>query len=52
MATNNTEQLRSDESRSAEIVGRIPVAHWGVPEDMLGLVVFLAFAASDYVDGG
>ena len=51
MATNNTEQLRSDEGRSAEILGRIPAARWGVPEDMMGPVVFLASSASDYVNG-
>ncbi len=45
MATNNTEQLRSDEGRSAEILGRIPAAHWGVPEDMMGPIVFLASSA-------
>lgn len=51
MATNNTEQLRSDEGRSAEILGRIPAARWGVPDDMMGPVVFLASSASDYVNG-
>nr|MBA2816922.1 2-dehydro-3-deoxy-D-gluconate 5-dehydrogenase [Candidatus Pantoea persica] len=51
MATNNTEQLRSDENLSAEILGRIPAARWGVPEDMMGPAVFLASAASDYVNG-
>ncbi|WP_313570463.1 2-dehydro-3-deoxy-D-gluconate 5-dehydrogenase KduD [Pantoea piersonii] len=51
MATNNTEQLRSDEGRSAEILGRIPAERWGLPEDMMGPVVFLASSASDYVNG-
>lgn len=51
MATNNTEQLRQDEHRSAEILDRIPAARWGVPDDMMGPVVFLASAASDYVNG-
>lgn len=51
MATNNTEQLRSDEGRSAEILGRIPAERWGMPEDMMGPVVFLASSASDYVNG-
>ena len=51
MATNNTEQLRNDESRSEEILGRIPAGRWGVPDDMMGPVVFLASSASDYVNG-
>ncbi|KOC87905.1 2-dehydro-3-deoxy-D-gluconate 5-dehydrogenase KduD [Winslowiella iniecta] len=51
MATNNTEQIRNDEGRSQEILGRIPAARWGKPEDMMGPVVFLASSASDYVNG-
>ena len=51
MATNNTEPLRNDESRSQEILGRIPAERWGTPEDMKGPVVFLASAAADYVNG-
>ena len=51
MATNNTEQLRNDEGRSTEILDRIPAGRWGTPEDMQGAVVFLASAASDYVNG-
>ncbi|RWR03487.1 2-deoxy-D-gluconate 3-dehydrogenase [[Pantoea] beijingensis] len=51
MATNNTEQLRNDEDRSQEILGRIPAGRWGKPEDMMGAVVFLASAASDYISG-
>lgn len=51
MATNNTEQLRSDESRNEEILGRIPAGRWGAPDDMMGPIVFLASSASDYVQG-
>ncbi|MCR1565308.1 SDR family oxidoreductase, partial [Mixta sp.] len=51
MATNNTEQLRNDEGRSQEILGRIPAGRWGKPDDMMGPVVFLASSASDYVNG-
>lgn len=51
MATNNTEQIRNDEGRNQEILGRIPAARWGKPEDMMGPVVFLASSASDYVNG-
>jgi 2-dehydro-3-deoxy-D-gluconate 5-dehydrogenase len=51
MATDNTAPLRADAQRSAEILSRIPAGRWGEPEDLQGLVVFLASAASDYVSG-
>jgi len=51
MATNNTAALRADESRNAEILGRIPAGRWGLPSDLAGPVVFLASKASDYVQG-
>lgn len=51
MATNNTEQLRADEDRSQEILERIPAGRWGLPEDVMGPVVFLASKASDYING-
>lgn len=50
-ATNNTAALQADEQRNAEILGRIPAGRWGHPNDMGGAVVFLASAASDYVQG-
>jgi len=51
IATNNTEALRNDPDRSKSILDRIPVGRWGMPEDFKGPVVFLASAASDYVNG-
>jgi len=51
MATDNTEALRNDPVRSKELLGRIPAGRWGTPEDMAGAVVFLASAASNYVNG-
>ncbi|WP_114195194.1 2-dehydro-3-deoxy-D-gluconate 5-dehydrogenase KduD [Edaphovirga cremea] len=51
MATNNTQQLRVDEERSKEILDRIPAGRWGLPDDLMGPVVFLASPASDYVNG-
>ena len=51
MATNNTAALRADESRSNEILGRIPANRWGTPEDLMGPIVFLASQASDYING-
>lgn len=51
MATNNTQALRQDEERSADILARIPAGRWGTPEDLQGAAVFLASSASDYVSG-
>jgi 2-deoxy-D-gluconate 3-dehydrogenase len=51
MATDNTAPLRADERRSAAILERIPAGRWGTPDDLQGAVVFLASAASDYVNG-
>jgi len=50
-ATDNTERLRADETRFAEISARIPAARWGDPQDLAGAVIFLASRASDYVNG-
>ncbi len=49
--TDNTEALRSDAERYAAIVSRIPAGRWGKPQDFEGAMVFLASAASDYVNG-
>ncbi|MBU2994755.1 SDR family oxidoreductase [Octadecabacter sp. 1_MG-2023] len=51
IATDNTQALQDDEGRSAGILGRIPQGRWGTPTDFAGPVVFLASAASDYVNG-
>ncbi|NLJ47075.1 MAG: 2-dehydro-3-deoxy-D-gluconate 5-dehydrogenase KduD [Treponema sp.] len=51
MATNNTAALRADEERSKAILDRIPAGRWGTPADVQGAAVFLASAASDYVNG-
>ncbi len=51
MATDNTNALREDPVRSKVILERIPMGRWGAPEDLQGVVVFLASAASDYVNG-
>ncbi|MFN6992743.1 MAG: 2-dehydro-3-deoxy-D-gluconate 5-dehydrogenase KduD [Aquincola tertiaricarbonis] len=51
MATDNTEALRADADRSSAILARIPAGRWGTPADLAGPVVFLASAASDYVNG-
>lgn len=51
MSTNNTQQLRDDDTRSQEILQRIPAGRWGYSQDMMGPVVFLASEASDYING-
>lgn len=51
MVTNNTAALRADEKRYHEILDRIPAGRWGTPEDLQGIVVFLASDASDYING-
>lgn len=51
METDNTAALRADQKRQSEILARIPAGRWGVPADLAGAVVFLASAASDYVNG-
>lgn len=50
-ATDNTEALRNDPVRNKQISDRIPAGKWGNPEDLTGPIVFLASAASDYVNG-
>lgn len=51
MATDNTQALREDENRSAEILGRIPAGRWGTLEDLAGAVIFLCSDAAGYVNG-
>ena len=51
IATDNTEALRNDPDRSESILSRIPAGRWGTADDMKGATVFLASAASDYVNG-
>jgi len=51
MATDNTAPLRADAKRNQAILERIPAGRWGDPADLKGLVVFLASAASDYMQG-
>lgn len=51
MATDNTAPLRADAKRSQTILERIPAGRWGEPSDLQGTAVFLASAASDYLNG-
>jgi len=51
VATNNTEALRVDPTRSRQILERIPAGRWAEPGDIAGAAVFLASSAADYVHG-
>ena len=45
MCANMTQERKDETSK------RIPAVRWGTPEDMKGPVLFLASAASDYLNG-
>lgn len=51
MATDNTAPIRADAKRNQSILERIPIGRWGEPADLKGVAVFLASAASDYMQG-
>lgn len=49
--TDLTEDLIHDPGEGASLLARIPARRWGVPDDLKGIAVFLASAASDYISG-
>lgn len=49
--TDNTQALQDDETRSRQILERIPAGRWGETEDFKGVIVFLASDASSYING-
>ncbi len=51
MVTDLNAALIADPVRNREISARIPARRWGQPEDLEGIVIFLASEASDYVNG-
>jgi 2-deoxy-D-gluconate 3-dehydrogenase len=51
MATRNTQPIQDDPVRNEQILARLPAGRWGKPEDMKGVVVFLASDASAYMQG-
>jgi 2-deoxy-D-gluconate 3-dehydrogenase len=51
IATDNTQALQDNETRSRQILERIPAGRWGDPADLGGAAVFLASPASAYVNG-
>ncbi|CAG9268079.1 SDR family NAD(P)-dependent oxidoreductase [Paraburkholderia unamae] len=51
MRTALTDALAGDAAAVERTLERIPARRWGTPDDLAGLAVFLASAASDYVNG-
>ncbi len=51
MLTDLNQPLIEDQVFNSWVVGRTPARRWGKPEELIGTVVFLASAASDYVNG-
>jgi 2-deoxy-D-gluconate 3-dehydrogenase len=51
IATELTQALQKDPTRSRQILERIPAGRWGNARDVAGAAVFLASPASDYVNG-
>lgn len=51
MATEMNIPLMEDPDRNKLILDRVPAGRWGLPEDLVGAVIFLASPASDYVHG-
>ena len=51
IATNNTAALRADETRSRQILDRIPAGRWGQADDVAGAAIFLCSEAARYVTG-
>lgn len=51
MDTKMTTAIKNDPVRNPTILARIPIGRWGVPEDLVGPLLFLASEASNYVSG-
>jgi gluconate 5-dehydrogenase len=51
MLTDMNEALVNDPAFNGWVIGRTPARRWGKPEELVGTAVFLASAASNYVNG-
>lgn len=51
MLTDMNQALINDASFDNWVKGRTPAGRWGKPDELIGVAVFLASAASDYVSG-
>jgi NAD(P)-dependent dehydrogenase (short-subunit alcohol dehydrogenase family) len=46
-----TAHIRAEEEEIRELVGRVPLARLGSPEDIVGMCIFLSSRAGAYVTG-
>ncbi len=51
MNTQMNDDLKQDAIRYPQVTARIPAGRWGTPEDLEGIIIFLASEASDYITG-
>ena len=51
IATELTQPLQDDAARTASIMARTPLNRWGTPDDLGGVVAFLASDAARFVTG-
>jgi NAD(P)-dependent dehydrogenase (short-subunit alcohol dehydrogenase family) len=51
IATPLTQALQDDPARSAQLLGRTPMARWGRPEEVAGPVLFLCSEAATFMTG-
>jgi 2-deoxy-D-gluconate 3-dehydrogenase len=51
MRTPMTDKYAADPVYTEYLMARVPANRWGQPEDLVGTVIFLASAASNFVTG-
>jgi len=51
IATDLTVPLQADKDFNKWVLSKTPLERWGQPEDLIGVAVFLASSASDFVTG-
>lgn len=51
MLTDMNKALIDDPAFDGWVRGRVPMRRWGLPEELAGIVIFLASDASNYVNG-
>ncbi len=49
--TKMTAHIRAEEEKTRELVGKIPMARLGSPEDIVGTCIFLSSRAGAYLTG-